>query len=809
MITNHLICKKFYFLLILSGLFFFGNSQTNNDSKLFEAYKNYTKLPREIAFAHVNKSTLIVGESLGFSVYVFDKYTKKSSAVTTNVYCSIEDRTGKTLKSKMILARDGVASGIFEIDSVFKSRNYKFIVYTNWMKNFDEHNFYAQSLKIINPDDVDESEDDEEEDYFDLEAQFLPEGGHLLLDVKNTVGVVIKDDYGFGVANIKGVVSDSNRNEITNFETNMFGIAKFEFTPERQTIYSVTLNDDDETRIVLDTAELRGITMSLSDLEDKVAIIFKTNSETLPSIANETYKLSISNGYELSVVDVVFGVNSEIKTIIDDKDLFTGVNIITLFDKNDTPILERLYFKYDGIDTIKSDVPKLTQVNDSLVVKIPISALKKDQFHNLSISVLPSATKSYNHHHNILSYTFLKPYLRGKIENARYYFTDVDKKKLYDLDNLLLTQGWSSYDWNTIFNGNQAQSHEFENGITVNVNRNNTKGNKFLIYPLQYSPTFTLDVLESENIFPIKGLLPVKDESFKIGTINNQNRVDKPNLYLQFLPYEIPDLNKKISTLNYKKLKAFKYQESPQILDGSWNQIEELDTILLAFRKKEERIEKLQRSNRGRVFMFTDDQRQNIPDFATYIASKGFTAKWIYPPGDPPQLVIESGRSRATAMGDPSISSSLSPVIYLDQMRIEDFNFLSTVDMSSVDYIIIDKQGYGEGIRGGNGVIKIITNPLLRTKNYYVNRDVGQSIKFPLTFSENKKFYTPVYSSYQTDFFRSYGVIDWFDRCQVDDDGQLSIKIKNTNTKELKLLIEGIANNGAFISEEKIIQLNP
>ena len=339
---------NYILVFVFSLTFFFGNSQAPNDDYLFETYKDYSKLPRETAYGHLNKSTLIKGESIGFSIYLFDKYTKKSSILTKNVYCTIQNRSGKVLKEKMILAKNGVASGIFEIDSVFTSGNYVFKAYTNWMRNFEEQNFYVQHIKVINPD-LDTTIEADDDEIFDLDAQFLPEGGHLLLNAKNTVGVVIKDDYGFGVPNLKGKVLDSNGKELTNFETNLHGISKFEFTPQSRTVYTVDFSDEEQTSITLDIGEPKGVNMSLQDVNDKIALVFRTNAMTLPDIANKTFKLTISNGSQLNVSDIIFKDNTEIKALINHVDLISGINIITLFDENNTPILERLYFKHDGI----------------------------------------------------------------------------------------------------------------------------------------------------------------------------------------------------------------------------------------------------------------------------------------------------------------------------------------------------------------------------------------------------------------------------------------------------------------------------
>nr|WP_321227460.1 hypothetical protein [uncultured Psychroserpens sp.] len=787
-------------LVLFSFTFFFGNSQNSNDDLLFNAYKNYSKLPRETAYGHLNKSTLIKGESLGFSIYLFDKYTKKSSTQTKNVYCTIQNRSGKILKKQMLLAENGVASGIIEIDSLFTSGNYVFKAYTNWMRNFEEQNFYVQHIKVINPDEDSFIEADDDE-LFDLDAQFLPEGGHLLLNAKNTVGVVIKDDYGFGVPNLKGKVLDSNGEEITNFETNTHGISKFEFTPLSRTIYTVALSDEEQTEITLNIGESKGINMSLLDTNDKIALVFRTNEMTLPEIANKAFKLTIGDGNQLNVSDIIFKDNSEIKAFISHQDLTTGINIITLFDENNKPLLERLYFNHDGIKSIVTGVPSVEKLNDSLMISIPSASINPKQFNNLSISVLPAKTKSYNHHHNIFSYTFLQPYVKGRIENARYYFTNIDRKKKAELDNLLMTQGWSSYNWTTIFNNPPTNQYEFEDGISINANLNSTKGDKFLIYPLHNTPTVTINVEDGKNSFSARGFLPMENESLKIGMIDKQNRVEKPNLYVQFSPMEIPNLEYKYTSLNYKNNSAFRYDATLPILDESWNKIEALDTILLIANKEQERIEKIKRLNHGTVTVINDLQRQTAKDFPTFLSSKGYVITRNL--NDLRAITIKNSKRTTLTEG-----GSRSPLIYLNDQLVYDTSILLDIDMRTLDYVIINQSGLGEGNRGADGAIKIYTNYMLATKDNFVSRDSGQVIKFPQSFAVSKKFYTPTYSSYLNDFYQKYGVIDWFPKCKSNENNIIKIKVLNTKNKQLKLFIEGIANDGAYVSEEKIINVN-
>jgi hypothetical protein len=106
---NALYNKPNYVLLVLFSLIFFlGNSQQPNDAYLFDAYKNYSNLKGEIAYDHLNTSTLTKEESLRFSICFLEQYIKKSSVLTKNMYCTIQNRSGTIVKKKMILDNNGI-----------------------------------------------------------------------------------------------------------------------------------------------------------------------------------------------------------------------------------------------------------------------------------------------------------------------------------------------------------------------------------------------------------------------------------------------------------------------------------------------------------------------------------------------------------------------------------------------------------------------------------------------------------------------------------------------------------------------------
>jgi hypothetical protein len=165
-------------------------AQNKTNTALLEAYSSYFESPREYVHVHLNKTTLIEGEPLGFTAYVFNAY-KKPSLRATNLYCTITDSSNSIVKEKLLLVQKGVSSNVFEIDSTLGPGEYKFNAYTNWMRNFDEQLYFSKSINVLNPEASGQL--NRQNEAVELEVQILPEGGHLLQNLENVLGIVIKN----------------------------------------------------------------------------------------------------------------------------------------------------------------------------------------------------------------------------------------------------------------------------------------------------------------------------------------------------------------------------------------------------------------------------------------------------------------------------------------------------------------------------------------------------------------------------------------------------------------------------------------
>ncbi|MEX0288190.1 MAG: hypothetical protein AB3N14_03695, partial [Flavobacteriaceae bacterium] len=776
--------KTLYYLMFLAAISSQIYAQDNyQEESLLDLYQSYTELPRELSYVHLNKSTYIKGELLGFQAYVMDKTSFEPSVETTNLYVTISDASGKPLKKKLFRVQDGISQGNIEIDSLFTSGQYVIKAYTNWMRNFKEQNFFLQNFGVLDPDNPPPMSDQKEEV---IDAQFLPEGGHMVAGTKNTIGIALKDEKGFGIPGVEGTLTDENQMMVSSFRTNDLGFAKCYLNHETVKNYQVNLviNGQSKTYPLTDV-DPKGIALELKDLKDKIALAFRTNPATEID-HRRGYQLAIHNGSGIKIANVDFPKNTlEVLKVIPYADLEPGMNVITLLTQQNEPILERLFFKYDDNKTIKHTDISYQKKNDSILVTLAYQDIALNDKSSFSISVLPKYTKSYSADHNLVSYAKLQPHVRGYIENAAYYFEDHSPRRKYDMDLLLLNQGWSSYNWQTIFTDPPEFDYDFEKGVAFTANLRGKSGGQLLRYPGQGMATEFINLSTNETSFQRSSLFPIEGEKIRIGEILPDGKVKKPNLVVLFEPSSVPPLNVGIRALNSKsELKPFMDTSKPEELFGK---VERLDEVIVTDKKVYTRIEKLRNRSSGKIEVFDDDVRMKYRYFSNYISQRGYIVDEGYfeqVGSETPGLStaglfrivnrIQSTLSRGGAGNissslyeDPDdefppgtrdqITSGMIPSIYLNDILLADFDILYRFNMDQVDYIEVDRYGLGGGMRGGGGIIKIYTDPSRVLRGSLKFDKTYEEYALPLTFSKPSKYYTPKYNAYDNAFFRDYG----------------------------------------------------
>lgn len=787
---------------------FFTISQISNQKEIIEAsYTDYFNMERETIHLHINKNIFLNGEPIWFKGYVFDKKNSQPFINTTNVYVSLLDSEGNEVITKLFFAQNGTFAGNLDINSNLKPGKYKLRAYTNWMNNFEEdESFVSGFIDIINKNS--ESQSIESNTSSDHDLQFLPEGGHLISNVTNTIGFKSINCYGEGV-NTEGFITNSKNEQVAVFKSNPFGLGKFDLELLENETYTANYTIDNILyKKALPKSEPEGFALSVINYTNPntTFVSLKTNQFTLDKENGKTYYLAINQNNKISVVNIDINTLKTNNTIpIPNKNLISGVNTITLFDNNNNPLLERLIFNYDTSFFLKSNIYATKSSQDSIPINIKISGHNNEtKAAQLSIAILPEESLANNQREEIITSFLIKPYINGNIENPNYYFIDEDRLRKYDLDLLLLTQGWSKYSWENIKKGSQKFEHGFDSGLSIKGIANIPKGTNQNYSVQMFSFTNQLNEIapfdENNNFFFNNYFL--KDEALINFTIlKNGEKMGNIKPYVEIIDNKRKLLNKSFQLPTFCNTNS----QTDRVYEFS-NSITEneqvLDTVRLSHIKikKPEKLtyEKSYIANSYSKGIKIDSISKRYYNYVTdMINANGFVVDQLQ----------GTGIVRIKNRNPISFKSSNEPLLIIDDTSYDhNYDILYNMTLDEVDEIYIDQSGNGYGSRGGAGVIRIYKTKGSTNKASYQNKSANEFV-IKDGFSVEKEFYIPEFYLHSKNDFLNYGMIHWKSNIATDESGLATYKIFNTNINNATIIIQGISADGKLLSEVKKINL--
>lgn len=758
------------------------------DIKLQDDYTNFFSNQDKSVFLHLNKTTFLPKEELWFSAYLYQPFSNIPDLETTNLQVTLFDEKNKNIISKVILTNGGKGTGFLNLKKL-RPGTYNLVA----SQDGKSSNFFQQPIRIVSGNSKSSAPRN-----FDL--QVLPEGGHMLENTENSVGFKILDSNG-EARKMKGYLLDELGDTLKVIKSNQFGMGKFQIVPKPDKSYRIiTMIDTIQISTMLPEAKTTGINCSIERLGNDYMARINTNKQSLEKIYDQTFKMFIHNGSEIKTLEFKFD-KDELKKVLPLKNemLFNGINIVTVFDEDFNPLVERLIYKDIANRRVPVSADFVRKENDSLVLNVgtTIDSLTPN---SLSISVLPSGNKSYHPRHNIISQFELKPYIKGNIEHPEYYFaSDVNlRRRLYDLDLLLLNQGWSKYTWPEIFNADKTSS-SIKNGFTVQgtINNDSTEPGDKVFLKSDEIGLFEIVDLDENKSFELSRLFILDSTNIRIGvTQGKKQKIIKPKLYVKVLP---PNDHFSNLRLSEKDKKTIFSNDRPTLPLGDYRNFirtgESLDTITVTSKRKEE----IENNHLGFGFkkQMDEETKKQFLFVTSYISMNGFKVRRDNMNG---QVYIFNRR----------FGRLWEPVIQLDGVTLVDNSILYNLQTSDVESIYINQNGGAVmGKTSPGGIIRI--NTLSGQKRANGSGDYSPNTYEFLSntgFARDKEFYTPQYRSYTDDLFNNYGVIDWKNNISLNENGKASFKILNTLQNKVDLFIEGMTVDGKLISENITLKLN-
>ncbi|TCD00185.1 carboxypeptidase-like regulatory domain-containing protein [Pedobacter psychroterrae] len=322
----------------------------------------------------------------------------------------------------------------------------------------------------------------------DIDLQFLPEGGHMVAGLSCVVGFKALGEDGKGIQ-VEGEIIDSKGIKVSTFASFYRGMGSFEFTPQAGEIYTARLLLTGAVKnYPLPLVKPVGTVINVRNVEEADSIkvsIFISDKVFNPA---DSWFLTALSGGRITYMEPVSP--SALTHVISKRQFPSGLTRFTLL-KNRIPLNERLVFVDHldrlqiGMETDKPNYYKRDSVSLAIYVKDADGQPVKGNF-SLAVTDDTQVRSDSTGNNDIGTTLLLTTELKGKVETPGYYLSRKDKESWKALDNLMLTQGWTNYQWADIFSKPETPAFEPElklkiTGTVTNIFNKPIKGAQMLI----------------------------------------------------------------------------------------------------------------------------------------------------------------------------------------------------------------------------------------------------------------------------------------------------------------------------------------
>lgn len=772
----------------------------NIDSTIEKYSENYGQ---ERIYLQFDKSTYIPGETIWFKAYLMNGFFPADES--KNFYADWTDDQGKLLFRTISPIIEATTNGQFDIPKNYKGGYVHVKAYTKWMLNFDSAFLYDKDIVILGQ----KGNSPIVKNKPVPMLQFFPEGGDMVEGVSNKIAFLANDQWGKPVE-IKGVIQNNKGKFIDSLCTIHDGMGYFFVFPQPGETFLVKWKDEQDVVHNSDLPKAKNSGISLQVAIDGSKRIFNINAA--PDVGLHLQSINIIGTMHQREV---FKVSRNISTgnatgIIPTQNLPSGILTITVFDKDWTPLAERITYVNNREYYFQ---PEMTvqhwglnkRARNEIVITVPDSIQA-----NMAISVTDAGIDT-DSSDNIISHMLLTGELKGQVFNPNYYFSDNNDSVSKNLDLVMLTHGWRRFKWEDVVKGKLPKilfprdtsylslsgkvygvipSDLREGATIVMIVSQEKKGGKIVMLPIETDGTFddpTMIVMDTLRVYY---QLPKK----RFG-----------NASVQFMENLLPPLRSNISatgkfnntindtTGNYRHWMLA--NEMNQLIAQYEGKTLENVTITAKTRSTLEVMDKRYTSGLfaggdGYQFDIVNDPAANAsPNIFYYLQSK-VAGLQINNTSTPPSLMWRGG----------------APALYVDEVPT-DADMLSSIPVSDVAYIKAFRPPFMGGFNGSNGAIAVYTR---RGDDVRSVPGKGLTNNSVTGYSLIRQFYEPNYDSFKPENERKdvRTTLYWNPQV-VTTTGKNRVVLtfyNNDVAKSFRVTIEGMTRDGQLAHIVQIME---
>ena len=562
-------------LLLMVALFSYADEKSL-DKMVFNAAVVNNLFPQERVYLQFDNTAYYLGETLWFKAYVTESVKDTPSTLSKVLYVELVAPEGYVVETKKYKIDDkGCCNGEFELKPLLLSGYYEVRAYTRYMLNWGKDAVFSRVFPIfdkVNGNNWDfRNMLDRRRGFMyrgewisselpAVDLKFYPEGGHLVSGIETTVAYELRGED--GIAGEDTIYIYADKKLLQKSVPTHAGKGSFTMTPQIDVKYRAEVKrGKKEHKFELPKVEKEGVVINIKEEQNNVSIKVSNNLE-----ASTALGVGILHRGELSHYQSYTSDNDgKILTIAKDS-LREGVNRVIVFVNDSLPLAERQFFvMHEQIQPGDRETAKLKiTANGEPLHKLALKPHEKfsvtieredgkpiEDNTELSLSISDAAGRQQTSYtHNMYSYLLLGSELKGYIPDAAQYFDPANKQRAKELDLLMLTNGWTSYDWSKLARKDVKLEQPMEKGITI-------KG-KF--YKKEKNKKF--GELGRFALIPLKNLAMKFEICYKDSTVSNYEFASDKNGSFQLQTEDF--YGKKIAALT-------PLLESDQIIDSIYS----------------------------------------------------------------------------------------------------------------------------------------------------------------------------------------------------------------------------------------------
>lgn len=491
--------KRFFILLFLyTSCTTILSAQSRIDSVAFRAMQVGMVMQQEHVYLHFDNSAYYLGETIWFKAYVTFGNNNRPSTLSKVLYVELVAPEGYVVETKKYKLDDnGCCYGEFELNPLILSGYYEIRAYTRYMLNWGKDAVFSRVFPIfdkVNANNWDfRNMLDRRRGFMqngrwisselpDATIDFYPEGGNLVEGIESRIAYEVREADGLFSEETITIYEDGKK--LLDSKPTHLGKGFFTLTPQTGAEYLAKVHIKDKNgkekthSFKLPKAVEKGVVMSVVEENDSIGITYRHNLDITGELGVAILHRGTMGYYKKFDLEKNFNTVKVAKA-----DVPEGVCRAVLFINNATPLAERQFFVThekpgkEDLSTVRLKVlangyhpenlsPKPGEKITLKITREDGKPLSKES--DLSLSVGDAETmQSTSYNHNMYTYLLLGAELKGYIPNAAQYFDPENKNRKEQLELIMLTHGWTSYDWRQLTRTTIPDMHPIERGITL------------------------------------------------------------------------------------------------------------------------------------------------------------------------------------------------------------------------------------------------------------------------------------------------------------------------------------------------------